>query len=320
MRKKQTPVLIIDPDFKFLIQPLSDEKYAFLEETLFDNGCHEPLSVWKNIIVDGHKRYEICNQWDIPYTVRKADYRDRCDVISFICATQLERDDITVEYKKYLTGKKYLAETEIGARKLMLKNFPKSSEHTTFSNRPCNKYETARLLAAKYNMSHATVLKYGTYAKSIDSIKEKDPDIALKILLGQLKISHENIIELARLPKEDLKCLKAVLQENHIERIGYSEIRHELQWKRLPTTPPKEKPHACPQIRKMPSYDPDAGISSLALTIPSWIESIERAKSHTEFTAITTAAKHNLVMQLMKLKKTIHSIETSIEEAKTNDG
>lgn len=165
-----------------------------------------------------------------------------------------------------------------------------------------------------YHISHATVLKYSVYTKCLDNIRTKEDSLFTRILMGNLKISHENVIEVSRLPKEDLRCLKIILDENNIERIGYSEIRHELQWKRIPTFPPKEKPKSSPAIRKMPKFDPNADISSLALTIPSWVSSIERSHKNTNFSLISATAGKNLLRQLSILKQAIESIENAIEE------
>lgn len=307
--------LIKRKEIQLLIQPVPEDDYSSLEENIFDNGCHDPITIWDNIIIDGHKRYDICCQWNIPFSTRSIPFKQLCDVVSYICMQQLHRQDLTNEYRKYLLGRLYQAESEIGARDFILST-PTSQERIAnpLPNQPCNKYATAKRIGQEYHISHGTVLKYSTYAKCLDSIRSKEEVLFSRILMGKLKVSHENIIEVSRLPKEDLRCLKTVLEENKIERIGYSEIRHELQWKRLPTSPPKEKPKANPAIRKMPKYDPDAEISSLTLTIPSWVSSIERSHKNTDFSKISASASNKLTRQLSILKRAIGNIEKTIEE------
>ena len=46
-----------------------------------------------------------------------------------------------------------------------------------------------------------------------------------------------------------------------------------------------------PSVKDMPSYDPDAEISSLTLTIPSWCSSLSRAISHADLQAVTDHAR-----------------------------
>lgn len=43
-------------------------EYKKLEEDILRNGCRRPISIWGDVIVDGHKRYAICKKHDIPYT------------------------------------------------------------------------------------------------------------------------------------------------------------------------------------------------------------------------------------------------------------
>lgn len=306
-------------EIQHLIQDIEKDEYAALEENIFDNGCLNPILIWNNTIIDGHKRYDLCCKWSIPFSTRSIPFKELCDVFAFICMQQLHRQDLTLEYRKYLLGRLYQAETEISARDFMLSN-PTASEHIdkSLSKQPYNKYTTAMKIGKDYHISHGTVLKYSVYAKSLDSIRCKEEILFKRILMGNLKVSHDNVIELSRLPKEDLRCLKTVMEENNMDKIGYSEIRHELQWKRLPTSPPKKKPKYDPAIRKIPKYDPDAEISSLTLTIPSWISSIKRSCGNTDFHKISASARKQLIHHLSILKRTIENIEKTIEEEKPN--
>lgn len=49
-------VLQIDPEFKRLSVPLSQEEERRLENSLIREGCKEPITVWNGCILDGHKR------------------------------------------------------------------------------------------------------------------------------------------------------------------------------------------------------------------------------------------------------------------------
>lgn len=39
-----------NPDIQLLIQPVTKDEYSALEENIFDNGCHEPITIWNNTI------------------------------------------------------------------------------------------------------------------------------------------------------------------------------------------------------------------------------------------------------------------------------
>jgi len=142
----------------------------------------------------------------------------------------------------------------------------------------------------------------------------------LKILSGELRVSHENMIELARLPREDIRGLKQLLTETGIDRIGYSQLRHELQWKRIPTGQPssrtvrQRKKDSEAKIKQMPVHDPNAELSSLGYTVPSWIKIINRSIELTDFPSTSKAARSSLKPPLVNLARKIDKLLELLEE------
>ena len=309
-----------DPEFELLIPPLSDAESEQLELDIFDNGCNEPLLVWNDLIIDGHKRYAICRKWEIPFRTDPLEFDSREDALVWVCQTQLQRPKLTSEYKKYLIGKMYDAEVVLGIRN------PEASDPTSknFSKlnkqgEPMNKYKTAIRIGDDFRISHVTVYKYSQYANALDIILEKSRDLVERILTGNLKISHNNLVELSRLSKEHLTMLSGYLNDEQLTRVSYSQMRHELQWKKVTTAVEKpathrHKPEPTPEIRNMPKPDPDAEISTLIFTIPSWINSIERTTTVSDFQQASEDAKNRLRYQLTVLKKTIEKLQKKIEE------
>lgn len=320
MKKYGMYKLKIDPEFELLIPPLSDTQYEELELDIFDNGCKEPLLVWNDIIIDGHKRYAICRKWEIPFQTDELEFDSHEDALVWVCQTQLQREKLTSEYKKYLIGKMYDAEVIIG-----IKNPPEPDPLSDVISRlnrngePMNKYKTAIKIGDSFNISHVTVYKYSQYAEAIDILLEKSKDLVKRILVGNLKISHANLVELSRLSKEHLTLLSSYLNDAQLTRVSYSQMRHELQWKKVtgavenPATH-RQKPEPPPQIRNMPKPDPDADISMLIYTIPSWVNSIQRTTTVSDFQLASADAKTRLRYQLAVLKKTIEILQKKIEE------
>lgn len=70
--------LMIDPELRDLIPPLTDGEYASLKESIRKDGCREPLTIWKgqNIILDGHNRYEICIDLKVPFNTVEIELPD----------------------------------------------------------------------------------------------------------------------------------------------------------------------------------------------------------------------------------------------------
>ena len=76
IRKELRP-LTIDPEFRDIIPPLMDEERRMLEDSIVANGCETPLTVWNNTIVDGHNRYDICQEHGIPFAIMEKEFDNR---------------------------------------------------------------------------------------------------------------------------------------------------------------------------------------------------------------------------------------------------
>ena len=69
-----------------------------------------------------------------------------------------------------------------------------------------------------------------------------------------------------------------------------------------------------PSVKDMPQYDPDAEVSSLTLTIPSWQSSIERTKKTADLSGISDKARGNLIKALKGLRLTIGEMLLEMED------
>ena len=89
MDEPKTIELTIDREFRDLIRPLMKDEYRHLEAALLSDGCQEPITVWKGVIVDGHNRYEICTRLGIPFSTRERHFDNREEAIIWICSYRL---------------------------------------------------------------------------------------------------------------------------------------------------------------------------------------------------------------------------------------
>ena len=201
MDDSKTPELTVDCEFRDLIRPLLKDEYRHLEAALLADGCREPITVWKGIIVDGHNRYEICRRLGIPFEVRERHFDNREEAIIWICANQLGRRNISDETRRYLIGKRYEAEKVIAGRR----NYSGWNQYRKREQSGDLPYEviepdaqqerirTSQRIGEEYHLAHGTVEKYGAYSKAVDQIAKKDPSMLPRILSGRYKISHENV-------------------------------------------------------------------------------------------------------------------------------
>ena len=303
MSNGSLPQLKIDPEFRDLIRPLLEMEFRLLEESILKDGCREPIIVWEGIIVDGHNRYQICRTHNIPFKVQEVSFESREEAVAWICHNQLGRRNLSEESRKYLIGKEYNMRKIINEKK----NALGINQHTQ-GVRP-KKYErgtsghvTAVRIGNDNHISHSTVLKYGSYATTIDTLHGKTPEIVPKILGSQYKFSQKSLEELVSLPAEEIREVIERADKSQDNFVHFKKLRSSLQEQTQGDNPSPQTP----SIKSMPTYDPDAVVVNLSLTVPSWVDIIERAKTTTEMDNVSPAARE-------RLKATLHALVKSAE-------
>lgn len=297
--------LRVDPEFQTLISPLSQEEYELLEQNIIRDGCREPISIWNNVILDGHNRYKICLQHSIPFSVMHISITNRQDAIVWICANQLGRRNISIETRKYLIGKRYVAEKMISAEHLYRGRNPPSTIMWYTEKPPKGMSRTAMKLGKEYAVSPTTVQKYGQYAKAIDKLAGSNQSIVPRILSGKMKVSHDKVLAIARLPENAIHNICKQFDVTHADSLPYSQTR------RIIDTPMHEKQKT---IKDMPDYDPDAEVSILTLTIPSWQGVICRVVDALSVHPVSGKAKLKLKSELLALSNSLIELMKAISE------
>lgn len=310
------PELKVHPLLSSLIQPLAPEKYEALELDLIEYGCKEPVITWCGYILDGHKRYRICKEYGIDFQVKKSHLVMLNEAVSYVCETQLDRKDLTYERYKYLIGKWFTAQKGLAQREA---DFSMKTGHP-ISPAVAARIRCERLAKAK-NISCGTVNKYRFFQEAADTIAKSAPQLAGRIISGQLKLSHENTLNLCHRAPEDLRVLEKAVLARDIGYLSLSDIRHEITWSRSGdhcashSSPRKDSAKVTAQIKNMPKYDPDAEISSLAYTIPSWCSMIYRSMKVSNLSQVSPAAKKRLLAQLETLRSQTDRLLVSIKES-----
>lgn len=84
----------IDTEFVALIPPLTPEEFAGLKQSILAEGCREPIILWDNIIIDGHNRYRICTENNIPFQTIQKEFTDRNEAKVWMLRNQLSRRNL----------------------------------------------------------------------------------------------------------------------------------------------------------------------------------------------------------------------------------
>ena len=206
--------LIIDPEFRDKIPPLTEDEFSLLEENILSDGAvFSPLIVWEGTILDGHNRYEIIQKHpELTYAVHDMSFANRYEALSWICKNQLGRRNLTPQQKKYLIGQRYEAEKMAhgGDRKSAAVKSTVQNEQL----KPKNAAVTRQRIADDTSTSESYVMRAGWYAQGVDAAEEALPGIKQEILTGAIKPTETAVAAVARAEPEERSRLAADLKKS----------------------------------------------------------------------------------------------------------
>lgn len=187
---------------------MSGEERRTLRDLLKTHGCQETIKVWANhdnTILDGHNRYEICREEEIPYKVKAINLETRQDCIDWICNLQLGRRNSSAKHKSYLRGKRYNAEKgeQGGDRK------SKCHDDTLI--------DTAEKIAEETGVSPATVKRDAKFADAVDDLAKPVKDA---VLTGEVKATSAEVQSLSELPKAEQRAVIAQVKSGEADSIA----------------------------------------------------------------------------------------------------
>lgn len=184
--------LTIDREFEAAGRRLRPEEESFLEQSLTDDGCLDPIIVWANhdyIILDGHNRYRICKQLGISFKIRAITLADRDACLDWIDRHQLGKRNLTDLERSEYEGRIYnRRKKKHGVRG------PEKMDHSEPSS-------TAEVVAKELGTSPATIKRSGQFVEALDKI-EKNAGRAVKdeILSGRSGLSKKEVVAIAKEP------------------------------------------------------------------------------------------------------------------------
>lgn len=292
--------LKIDPEFRRLVPPPTLEERKALEEEILNPDRSRVIRVWYNTILVDYTYYEYCQLLQLPYETAGIPYVSREEVLAWICENQLQRPELTVAMWRYLIGKRSATEITLGAHQHSTqrqRTTRRAGAVLSRSKFDSSQTGTRERIGKQYGLANATVWKYERYAEALDRIRETVPDLIDDHLAGRVRISLDRAEAIAALtPKEIQEECRLILSERQLDT--------PTTWrKRLLQEPVSAPPESgkTASIKDMPEYDPDAEISSLALTVPSWVSSIVRVCNAADIRATTRVAREQLAEALIRL-------------------
>lgn len=201
--------LIIDPEFRDKIPPLTAEEFSKLEENILADGeVREPLVLWNNTIIDGHHRWQIIQKHpEIPYKVKHMEFSDKWAAVAWMCSNQLGRRNLTDEQKTYLLGKQYEAQkmTQGGDRK---------SKPQNGDLKQGERLSTSQKIAREHGVGKNTVERAEHFAKGLDEADRVSPGIKQAVLSGEVKAPKKVISEIRNTPEKKKEKVVEAIRKN----------------------------------------------------------------------------------------------------------
>ncbi len=305
--------LIIDPEFRDKIPPLTEDEFTLLEENiLLDGAVFSPLIVWDGTILDGHNRYEIIQKHpELTYAVHKVSFANRYEAISWICKHQLGRRNLTPQQKKYLIGQRYEAEKQADAFH--------GNQHTlsdeSGADKKCphqnSRHVTQSRIAKETNTSASYVREAGTFAKGVDAAEEALPGIKQEILTGTIKPTASAVAAVAKADPEERLRLAAELKKSKDDK---GKKPRPAYHKAPPTTSRKAEMQRIAEISaemerdKAPSTEENV-LCSLDGEIVSFMELFDRIFQEYPRLLSDGHYRQELIQIMQKMKQYIADIE-----------
>lgn len=300
-----------DPALKRLVAPMDLVEFSEMEEEIRINGGARGVKVWGRKILVDYEYYEYCHREKIPFCLVSITLETYQEVVAWICKNQLFRKSLTEEMRKYLIGKRSLAERTIAL--LQMRKLQDRTDRQDYSVMKLARHNVTRThvrerIGAEYSLVYITVRKYEAYVIALDTVCAFCPEFVEKHLRGKLKISFRKIDRLALLPPDDIcnEC-RRLMETPRDAGSGFVKGLRAIKEDNLKTIPSVS-------IKDMPAYDPDAEIVSLSLTIPSWTSSIIRARDASNMAEISQEARLGLRDALISLKSTTDKLLYALRE------
>ena len=217
--------IIIDPEFKSMIRPLTEDEFRQLECSVLDDGLIDPLVIWaeERILLDGHHRYRVCQKYGLEVKITALHFDSRADARQWMINHQLGRRNVTPEQAAYLRGKDYLTgEKHQGARVDLHPPDPSGQPDMKLS------LDLADRLATQHEVSPRTITRDAKFAESLGELTTLLGDgFKADVLGGKSGLTKQDIVALKEMPPQDVAAKAGDYVALHDAAVAWRKAREE---------------------------------------------------------------------------------------------
>lgn len=211
--------IVVLPELKAYIDPLTPDEYESLERSILDEGCRDALVLWGNILVDGHNRFGICQKHGLPFkTIQNERFQNMEDIHLWMIDQHLGRRSVS-DYQRgvlALRKREIIAERRAQAAAAVQAAKAESSAEAPWDGDtdpavaqalastpkvPDEALDTREALARAARLSAGQV-------KMIETIQQKAaPEVVAAVKAGELSLNAAAVV--ATLPMEEQQAVAA---------------------------------------------------------------------------------------------------------------
>ncbi|ANY61967.1 plasmid replication/partition related protein [Comamonas aquatica] len=211
--------IVVLPELKAYIDPLTPDEHDALERSILDEGCRDALVLWGNVLVDGHNRFGICQKHGLPFkTIQNERFQNMEDIHLWMIDQHLGRRSVSDFQRGVLALRKreIIAERRAAAAAAVNAAKAESSAEAPWDGDtdpavaqalantpkvPDQALDTREALARAARLSAGQV-------KMIETIQEKAaPEVVAAVKAGELSLNAAAVV--ASLPVEEQQAMAA---------------------------------------------------------------------------------------------------------------
>lgn len=180
---------VINKDLQDYLPPGTQQEKELLERSIVAAGkAHEPLIVWEEtgVLVDGHRRHEICTRLELPYSVEYRSFENTDAVKEWVLIHQMGRRNLDEHHRSIATAR--------------LLAFLKARGET----------DAVEKVAESTSKSRRTVYRDAAYAEAFDLLAQCWRDA---IQAETWKVPKSRLVQLSELPESRQEHLFRLVTE-----------------------------------------------------------------------------------------------------------
>ena len=196
--------IIVKEELKAYIDPLTPDEHDALERSILAEGCRDALVLWGDVLVDGHNRYGICRQHNLPFqTVQHPHFKSMEDVHLWMIDQHLGRRSVS----DFQRGVLALRKREILAERRARQPSPPPAEATESVSdaapATASSDAAATTLKSRADIARAARLSNSQVLQIEKIHKQAAPELVAAVKAGDISINAAAAV--ASLPVEEQK-------------------------------------------------------------------------------------------------------------------